>query len=251
MYMKTRKISTIIVLIIVLTIVSGCLQGCFNFNNDYNELQIVLENLSKKYMSANIRIANNSASGSGVIFKEDENYYYALTNYHVVQDEQLQIVSDYVNNEYETGLLNQSRVKVLCVNSSYDLAVIRFYKRESYPLTVLSLAEKDVRINDKVIAIGAPKNNINAVTCGKILNTKTSVKMNDKNSGYSKVNFEVLLHDAFINEGSSGGLLMNYNYQIVGINFAVTQDDKGNVDKGVAIPVSKVKEFLQLYNVTY
>ncbi len=249
--MKTKRFSLVIVLIIVMSLFTSFMQGCFVFSNDYTNLQTVLENLSKEYMSANIRIKNNSGSGSGVIFKEDENYYYALTNYHVLQNEDSQIVYDYTNNEYKNSVLNTSRVNVLCKSSDYDLAVIRFCKIDSYPLKVLSFAENDVVIDDKVIAIGAPKGNINAVTCGKILNTKTTVHMDDKSSGFSNVKFEVLLHDAYLNEGSSGGLLMNYNYQIVGINFAVTKDSQGNVDNAVAIPVSKVKEFLQLNNIEY
>ena len=58
----------------------------------------------------------------------------------------------------------------------------------------------------------------------------------------SNVTFEVVYHNAFINNGSSGGPLLDANLRVVGVNYA------GNSSGiGYAIPAVKVNEFLRNY----
>ena len=60
----------------------------------------------------------------------------------------------------------------------------------------------------------------------------------------SNVKFEVYRHDAPINSGSSGGAILDYNYNIIGINYASSTDANGKFLNAFAVPIEKVKEFL-------
>ena len=68
----------------------------------------------------------------------------------------------------------------------------------------------------------------------------------------SNVTFDVIKHTAFINNGSSGGGLLNYNQELIGINFASSVNSTTEeFVTGYAIPIEKVREFLDIYLTSY
>ena len=66
-----------------------------------------------------------------------------------------------------------------------------------------------------VISMGGPRLQYNTITLGKVTNNNTNITVTDDKS-YSGV----ISHTAVINQGSSGGALINFDLKIVGINFA-------------------------------
>ncbi|MCL1077447.1 outer membrane-stress sensor serine endopeptidase DegS [Parashewanella spongiae] len=154
--------------------------------------------------------------GSGVIMSHQG---YILTNYHVVNkaDEIVIILQDGRRFEAE----------VIGMDPATDLAVIKI-NGENLPIVPLDL---DVlpNVGDVVLAIGNPYNVGQTITQGII----SATGRNSLSSGYQ----EFLQTDAAINEGNSGGALINTNGVLIGINTAAFQVG-GESGKGInfAIP---------------
>ena len=228
-------------------------------------LSEVLENVAKDHIKSTVKVvtridALNSIEyfdGSGVIFKKQASQttgyyeYYILTNNHVVAhgntfNKAKYSIVDYMAetiNGYNNNLIINNKVTVVFNSADYDLAVVKLISDNDY--TVMPFASEDVSVGDKIISIGAPLGVVNSVTAGEVV--KTDKKIETSSPEISNVTFNVITHNAYLNDGSSGGVLMNYNYEIVGINFATGKSSStGEFVEGYAVPVSKVVEFLTL-----
>jgi Do/DeqQ family serine protease len=155
--------------------------------------------------------------GSGVIVSPDGTI---LTNHHVVDGAQ----------EIQVELTNHRlfNAKVLGSDPPSDLAVL---KVDGKDLAVLALADSDrVRVGDVALAIGNPLGVGQTVTAG-IISAK------GRSTGLSDGSFEDFLQtDAPINQGNSGGALINTRGELVGINSQILSPSGGNIGIGFAIP---------------
>src|SRR5207244_7675066 len=148
------------------------------------------------------------ALGSGVIVQRDGTI---LTNYHVIDGaEQIQV-----------ELTNYRVFKAKVVGSSppSDLAVLKIDAKD---LDALSLGDSDrVRVGDVALAIGNPLGIGQTVTAG-IISAK------GRATGLSDGSFEDFLQtDAAINQGNSGGALINANGELIGINSQILSPTGG------------------------
>lgn len=189
-------------------------------------------------------ISESGSIGSGFIIKEDDNYYYALTNNHVVSSEANAsftkiYVTDYNQKEYNGTVLYK--------NADYDMALVRFSKNASNPLNVITLASSDAAINDTVIAIGNPYGQLNSIGIGKVTNYQVP---NYQRSAVSNVTYSNVVHSAYMMPGNSGGMLINDSLEVVGINTFGSTNSTYEKTTGLASPVSKINEFLLLAGVT-
>ncbi len=181
-------------------------------------------------------VSTNKVTGSGVIFKEENGIYYALTNCHVVDS-----ADGYNRREYSVidCYGNSTSASVVAMDSNYDLAIISFEKSNT-ELCVLEFAEGDALKGDVVIAVGSPGGLDNNITFGKVTDIKTIEK---GETGY--LAFPVIWHDAPMDHGSSGGVLMNSEFKIAAVNYAVgTKSGGEEFVCGVSVPVTKVLEFI-------
>jgi len=155
--------------------------------------------------------------GSGVIVSSDGTI---LTNHHVVDGAQ----------EIQVELTNHRlfSAKVIGSDPPSDLAVLKIDAKD---LAVLSLADSDrVRVGDVALAIGNPLGVGQTVTAG-IISAK------GRSTGLSDGSFEDFLQtDAPINQGNSGGALINTRGELVGINSQILSPSGGNIGIGFAIP---------------
>ena len=106
-----------------------------------------------------------SWQGSGIIFSDNNGYYYALTNNHVIFNDTnysnfALTAIDYTGKEYNA--------EMVAADASYDLALVKF-KKADYPLSVLSLRTTNPTIGEEIISIGQPLGQNNAITFGKVL----------------------------------------------------------------------------------
>ncbi len=208
-----------------------------------NTIKASIKVIAKSFQSR-FSTKYNEAIGSGIIIKEDSFYYYALTNHHVI----------YVNsNEYakvEYSIVDcygdEHDAQVLASSTNYDLALIVFAKSTS-ELATVKMAETSEVTETEVFGLGNPKSLINSISFGNT-NGKKAFTPKEETKDKSYVTFDVIVHSAFINNGSSGGGLLNYNLELMGINFAssVTTTDEEFI-RGYAIPIERVKEFLTAY----
>jgi serine peptidase DegS len=167
------------------------------------------------------RFLLNTSLGSAVVIDREG---YLVTNYHVVADAaeiRLQLADGRIANPAVVG-----------VDGETDLALL---KVDLGPLPAIPLGRSDqLRIGDVVLAIGNPYGLSKTVTQGIVSATGRGLL------GLST--FENFIQtDAAINEGNSGGALINSKGELVGINTAVLAQDAGTEGIGFAIPVDLVR----------
>jgi S1-C subfamily serine protease len=150
---------------------------------------------------------NVISSGSGVIFLADDEYYYALTNYHVIDQEELTLVLE-IKAFGDTEFVS---AEIVTFDENIDLAVIKFAIGERTDITIIDIYERlyyQFNPGEIVLAVGNPSSVTNNVTFGEF---KTMETLND-------VNYKVIYHDASISNGSSGGALVDIDGNLLGIN---------------------------------
>lgn len=168
------------------------------------------------------------ATGSGVIIDPKG---YILTNYHVVRNAgEIKIaLSGDKEHEYKG--------KVIGKDERLDLAVIKIKPRGKLPVAILGDSDK-IRVGDWVIAVGSPFGLEQTVTVGIVSARRQSVSIEGRT--YK----ELIQTDASINQGNSGGPLVDIEGKVIGINTAIYTPMGGFVGVGFAIPVNKAKEIL-------
>ena len=155
--------------------------------------------------------------GSGVIVSAEG---YLLTNNHVVDG------ADKVRVELSDK--RSFMAKVVGTDAASDLAVLKI---EAAGLPALAFGNSDsLRVGDVVLAFGNPLGIGQTVTMG-------IVSAKGRATGTGDGSFEDFLQtDAPINQGNSGGALVNTAGQLVGINSQIVSPSGGNIGIGFAIP---------------
>ena len=167
-------------------------------------------------------------AGSGVIISTDG---YIVTNNHVVDgaDELMVTLND--NKEYSA--------RIIGADATTDLALIKI---DAKSLPAIQIANSDdVKVGEWVLAVGNPLGLNNTVTAGIV-----SAKARSMGQGVSSM----IQTDAAINQGNSGGALVNTNGALVGINAMIYSQTGSNIGYGFAIPttiMNKVVDDLKKY----
>jgi Do/DeqQ family serine protease len=159
--------------------------------------------------------------GSGVIVSSDG---YIITNNHVVEgaDELKVLLND--GREYSA--------KTIGTDPKTDVAVIKI---DGEKLPSATLANSDaLRVGDVVFAIGNPLDVGQTVTMGIVSATGRQVGILGDVEGYE----DFIQTDAAINQGNSGGALIDARGRLIGINSAILSTSQGNIGIGFAIPIN-------------
>ena len=166
------------------------------------------------------------ALGSGVIVSSDG---YILTNNHVIDDAQRVRVE-----------LSDRRVfsaRVVGTDAPSDLALVKI---DAAGLPALPIGDSDkARIGDVVLAFGNPLGVGQTVTMG-IISAK------GRSTGLGQGGYEDFLQtDAPINQGNSGGALVNTRGELIGINSQIlSPNGGGNIGIGFAIPSNMARSVM-------
>lgn len=177
---------------------------------------------------------NFNSTGTTVIYKYEDGYYYGITNNHVIEGySELRVY--YENKTHEVA-------ELVGTDPESDIAVIRFQSEEG--VTVAELGnEEDLMRGQIVIAVGSPGgfDYYNSATWGIISGLERYIGIEDTdNDGIDDVFVKMLQHDAAINPGNSGGPLFNLNGEVVGINtIKLVKDEIEGM--GFSIPMDIVK----------
>lgn len=174
----------------------------------------------------------NSALGSGFIFKEDSEKYYIMTNAHVI--------ADATSAQLYFDSTSQAPIYLVGESDIDDVAIV-YVLKEDIPqayrdaLAVAKLGDSDqLRAGDLVVAIGSPYSD-------KLAHTTTVgiVTAIDRDFSIDGRVYSIGL-DASINPGNSGGALVNANGEVIGVNSAGIRD--GIVEgMNFAIPINVAK----------
>ena len=167
------------------------------------------------------------ALGSGVIVSQDG---YIVTNHHVIDG------ADQIKVDLSDG--RSLDAKLVGTDPPSDLAVLKVDGGGN--LTMLMLGDSDrTRVGDVVLAIGNPLGVGQTVTMG-IISAK------GRQTGLSNGSFEDFLQtDAPINQGNSGGALVNTNSELIGINSQILSPSGGSIGLGFAIPSNMARTVME------
>jgi len=164
-------------------------------------------------------------AGSGFLMDNDG---HILTNYHVVQGAQT----------IEVTLGDQSRYKGKLVGSdpNNDIALIQIdlAGRKVTPLTLGD--SRNLLVGQRVLAIGNPFGFQSTLTTGVVSSLGRTVQTRE-----NTFIDEAIQTDASINQGNSGGPLLNSHGEVIGINSAIYAPTGTTAGIGFAIPINTAK----------
>ncbi|HWR11596.1 MAG TPA: Do family serine endopeptidase [Rectinemataceae bacterium] len=178
--------------------------------------------------------------GSGLIVRKTGKTVYILTNNHVAGNaEKITIImSD--GRDFPGTLVGADERK--------DIALVKFETSDP-DIVVAKLGDSSkIQVGDWAIALGSPLGLVSSVTAGIV----SAVGRNGGPDG--NIN-DFIQTDAAINQGNSGGALVNIRGEVVGINTWIATQTGGSVGLGFAIPINNLKgaidDFIQHKTVRY
>lgn len=165
--------------------------------------------------------------GSGVIVRKTGTTYYVLTNQHVVGSA----------TEIRVKLFNEREFtgKLIGGDERKDIALVSFESNDkNIPLAKIGDSQT-VQAGDIVFAVGAPLGYMSSITQGIVSAVGRSGGPNNNINDFIQT-------DAAINQGNSGGPLVNIYGEIVGINSWIASSTGGSQGLGFSIPINNVKK---------
>lgn len=175
---------------------------------------------------------------SAVVIASDDDFYYLVSNFHIL------IKDDYVSKAIKAydslGRVQDAFVvfglddtELINLSVAYDLVLLKISKQ--FEVEVAKAVDKELSHNDLVTAIGYP-NKLRRLTTGHYIESRYIL-------GF--VN-QMIVFDAPIEPGSSGGGLFTTSGKLIGITTASLNDHDGTFIEGYAIPIRFVDEYITL-----
>lgn len=164
--------------------------------------------------------------GTGFVISNDG---YICTNYHVIQNVDTVTVS-VSDKTYEAEIIGSDQLT--------DIALLKIKqkdKKEIFKPVYFGDSEK-VQVGDLVVAIGNPFGLDRTFTTG-VVSATARTQLDSMGNMHIQT-------DAAINQGNSGGPLINIEGEVIGVNRAIYSGSGGNVGIGFAIPVNIARDTL-------
>src|SRR5574344_1010353 len=188
----------------------------------------------------NSREYTQEGLGSGVIVKRNGNTVYVLTNNHVAGNATTIKIKLNDDREFDGNLVG--------ADERIDVALVSFETSDK-DITIATLGDSDkVQQGDICLAIGTPLGYYSSVTQGIVSATGRT------GTGIGNVN-DFIQTDAAINQGNSGGPLVNIYGEVIGINTWIASQSGGSQGLGFAMPINSIKkaidDFISKGKITY
>lgn len=202
----------------------------------------IAKTVGSSVVSMNVSITGSSqqAAGTGIIISADG---LVMTNRHVVP---AGTTNASVTLSDGTELKNVTVIGRTGDSDSLDVAFLKIGDLKGHKLTPAVIGDSgSVQVGDDVVAIGNALGQFqNTVTSGIISGYGRSVQAGDSSgdSAASENLDDLFQTDAAVNEGNSGGPLVNLNGQVIGMNTALAS---GSQNIGFAIPVNDLKGLIE------
>ncbi|PLX31078.1 MAG: 2-alkenal reductase [Ignavibacteria bacterium] len=172
--------------------------------------------------------------GSGFVISEDG---YIVTNDHVAGRADRIVVTMTDGSKHPAQLIGTDPVT--------DIALIKI--EAEHPLPWIEFGNSDdVIVGEWSIAFGNPFGFFSAsakptVTVGVISATQINLERREE-----KIYRKMLQTDAAINQGNSGGPLVNSEGEVIGVNTVIYTPNEGSIGLGFAVPVNRVREIIRI-----
>ena len=245
---NSKKIFITIVILII-----GILLGIFcsskfllndsNTNNisknvNISETNSIKESINKVYNAVVVietydSRGNKVGTGTGFVYKKDNNNGYVITNHHVIEEAGNIKVINMDGNEIDGKLLGSDEYS--------DVAVLSIPIEGVIDTAVLGNSTSS-ELGDTVFTVGSPLGveYKGTVTKGILSGKDRQVTVSLNNGSFI---LDVLQTDAAINPGNSGGPLVNINGEVIGVtSMKLVQDEIEGM--GFALPIEMVKNIL-------
>jgi S1-C subfamily serine protease len=177
--------------------------------------------------------------GSGFVVSTDG---HILTNAHVVENDGKRAST--VSVVFKTADGTESTkvpATIVGVDETSDVALLKVDPAKAPTLLALPLADSDsVQVGEPVVAIGNPLGYDFTVTSGIVSATDRNLQ-----SPNGSVIPNGIQTDAAINEGNSGGPLINAAGEVIGINEQIASQSGGNQGLGFAVPINTARGVME------
>lgn len=167
-------------------------------------------------------------TGSGFVWDQEG---HIVTNFHVVQEGDRATVTLNDGSTYAASIVGTAPDK--------DLAVLRIDAPASKVLPLPIGQSANLKVGQKVLAIGNPFGLDQTLTTGVISGLGREIK-----SVSGRPIQDVIQTDASINPGNSGGPLLDSSGRLIGINTAIFSPSGANAGVGFAVPVDTVNQIV-------
>ena len=200
---------------------------------EISDLKTAINNIYDASVYIEVTGDRLSSSGSGFVYKTDDNYGYILTNYHVIDGGKKYVITYSNGNEVEASLVSGDEY--------YDIAVLKVNKDSIIKVATLG-DSSNLELGDTVFTVGAPlgKDYMGTITKGIISGINRMVSVELSSGNYL---MEVIQTDASINSGNSGGPICNIKGEVIGITSSKLIGS-GVEGMGFAIPINSVNEII-------
>ncbi|RKX96421.1 MAG: serine protease [Spirochaetes bacterium] len=163
--------------------------------------------------------------GSGIIIERRNDEYFVITNAHVIGNSEEIYIRLNRGSTLPAELAGKDERK--------DLALLKFSSPDM-DLPVIRLGDSDkLYVGDWVLAFGSPFGYAQSVSSGIVS------ALGRQDGPGDNIN-DFIQTDASINQGNSGGALVNIRGELVGINTFITTPNSGSIGLGFAIPVNNI-----------
>ncbi|NIZ46940.1 trypsin-like peptidase domain-containing protein [Entomospira nematocerorum] len=169
--------------------------------------------------------------GTGFVVEREKNILYILTNYHVA-GEAHEVSVEFVDGRNFTA-------EILAGDERKDLALLKVdVGSQNNDLLPLPLGDSNsLVVGDWVLAAGSPFGYDFSVTAGIVS------ALGRTGGPRSNIN-DFIQTDTSINQGNSGGPLVNMHGEVIGINTWIATQSGGSVGLSFSVPINNAKEAL-------
>ncbi len=181
------------------------------------------------------------SAGTGIIIGQTDDELLIVTNHHVIQSSETLTVTFSDESSIEAHVKGS--------NPGHDVAVIAVQKNQVSEETMKNIAvatlgdSTQLKVGEPAIAIGNALGYGQSVTTG-VISAVDRIMPTEQSSGEGEAQgISMIQTDAAINEGNSGGALLNINGEVIGINSAKIAGSKVE-GVGYAIPISDVSDII-------
>src|SRR5579862_8769238 len=197
----------------------------------YSQAAPAVANIVTRTLEYDVFMEPVPAEGAGSGFVIDPRGY-ILTNFHVVQGAQAISVT--------LGDRSHFDAKFVGADERNDIALIKIEPKDR-KLTALTMGDSDtLQVGQTVLAIGNPFGFQSTLTTGIVSALGRTVQ-----TGQTTVIDGAIQTDAAINQGNSGGPLLNSHGEVIGINSAIYTPSGTTAGIGFAIPINTAKKIAQ------
>jgi putative serine protease PepD len=191
-----------------------------------------LAGVAKNVMPSVVTVRVSGAIGSGFVVSPDG---YVITNDHVVEG-----AGNTMSVAFSDG--STAGAKLVGRDPESDIAVIKVAKSG---LPAVSIGNSDqLAVGDPVLAFGSPLALVNTVTYGIVSALDRTIQAGEP--GGTTRYYAAIQTDAAVNQGNSGGPLVDSGGSVIGVNSVIrsvgsADTEAGNIGLAFAIPINQAR----------